>query len=101
MAETALRQDPSVLEVEEVAEALAVDLASGLPSSEAALRLAADGPNELRGTPPVPIWRKILAQFQDPLIYLLLVAVVISLVDRKSTRLNSSHALLSRMPSSA
>jgi len=80
VAETALRQDPSVLEVEEVAEALAVDLASGLPSSEAALRLAADGPNELRGTPPVPIWRKILAQFQDPLIYLLLVAVAISLV---------------------
>jgi Ca2+-transporting ATPase len=28
----------------------------------------------------VPIWRKILAQFQDPLIYLLLAAVVISLV---------------------
>jgi magnesium-transporting ATPase (P-type) len=80
VAETALRQDPSVLEVEEVAEALAVDLDSGLSSAEAARRLAADGPNELRGTPPVPIWRKILAQFQDPLIYLLLVAVVISLV---------------------
>jgi Ca2+-transporting ATPase len=80
VAETALRQDPSVLEVEEVAEALAVDLDSGLSSAEAARRLAADGPNELRGTPPVPIWRKILAQFQDPLIYLLLAAVVISLV---------------------
>ena len=38
------------------------------------------GPNELRGTPPVPIWRKILAQFQDPLIYLLLAAVAVSLV---------------------
>ena len=69
-----------MLEVEEVAEALAVDLDSGLSSAEAARRLAADGPNELRATPPVPIWRKILAQFQDPLIYLLLVAVVISLV---------------------
>jgi P-type Ca2+ transporter type 2C len=80
VAETALRQDPSVLEVAEVAEALAVDLNSGLSSAEAARRLAADGPNELRATPPVPIWRKILAQFQDPLIYLLLVAVVISLV---------------------
>jgi Ca2+-transporting ATPase len=80
VAETALRQDPSVLEVEEVAEALAVDLDYGPSSAEATRRLAADGPNELRGTPPVPIWRKILAQFQDPLIYLLLVAVVISLV---------------------
>jgi magnesium-transporting ATPase (P-type) len=27
----------------------------------------------------VPVWRKILAQFQDPLIYLLLVAIAISL----------------------
>jgi len=80
VAETALRQDPSVLKIEEVAESLAVDLDSGLSSAEAARRIAADGPNELRGTPPVPIWRKILAQFQDPLIYLLLAAVVISLV---------------------
>ena len=34
----------------------------------------------MRAKPPVPLWRKVLAQFQDPLIYLLLVAVVISLV---------------------
>jgi P-type Ca2+ transporter type 2C len=73
-------QDPSVLEIGEVAEALEVDLDSGLTSAEASRRLAVDGPNELRGTPPVPIWRKILAQFQDPLIYLLLVAIVISVV---------------------
>ena len=54
-----------MLEVEEVAEALAVDLDSGLSSAEAAARrLAADGPNELRGTRPVPIWRKILDQFR-------------------------------------
>jgi P-type Ca2+ transporter type 2C len=80
VAETALRQDPSVLDLAEVAEALAVDLDSGLSSSEAARRLAADGPNELRAAPPVPIWRKILAQFRDPLIYLLLAAVAISLL---------------------
>jgi P-type Ca2+ transporter type 2C len=52
----------------------------GLSAAEATRRLAMDGPSQLRSTPPVPIWRKILAQFQDPLIYLLLVAVVISLV---------------------
>jgi Ca2+-transporting ATPase len=73
-----LPQDPSV--IGEVAEALAVDLDLGLSAAEATRRLAMDGPNQLRSTPPVPIWRKILAQFQDPLIYLLLVAVVISLV---------------------
>ena len=43
-------------------------------------RLQSDGPNELRAKPPVPLWRKVLAQFQDPLIYLLLVAVAISVV---------------------
>ncbi|MDF2745826.1 MAG: ATPase, P-type (transporting), superfamily, subfamily [Propionibacteriaceae bacterium] len=69
-----------MLDIAEVAEALAVDLDTGLSSAEAARRLAADGPNELRAAPPVPTWRKILAQFRDPLIYLLLAAVAISLL---------------------
>lgn len=59
---------------------LGTDPVTGLTSSEAAARLAADGPNELTATPPPPLWRKILAQFQDPLVYLLLVAVVISVI---------------------
>jgi P-type Ca2+ transporter type 2C len=75
-----VKRDPSVVDAAEVAEALAVDLGSGLSAAEAARRLAVDGPNELRAAPPVPTWRKILAQFRDPLIYLLLAAVVISLV---------------------
>ena len=65
--------------VDEVAAAVGTDLARGLSSGEAARRLAADGPNELRSKPPVPLWRKVVSQFQDPLIYLLLVAIVISL----------------------
>ena len=69
-----------MLDIAEVAEALAVDLDTGLSSAEAARRLAADGPNELRAAPPVTTWRKILAQFRDPLIYLLLAAVAISLL---------------------
>ncbi|GAA4288181.1 cation-translocating P-type ATPase [Georgenia daeguensis] len=71
--------DPSLRSADEVAAAVAADLTSGLTSGEAARRLAADGPNELRSKPPVPLWRKIVSQFQDPLIYLLLVAIVISL----------------------
>lgn len=59
--------------------ACSVDQANGLDSAEAAQRLLSDGPNELRATAAVPLWRKILAQFQDPLIYLLLIAIVISL----------------------
>nr|KEP23952.1 haloacid dehalogenase [Georgenia sp. SUBG003] len=72
--------DPSVRDVEDVARELDADLSVGLASAEAARRLAADGPNTLRSRPPEPLWRKILAQFQDPLIYLLLVAVAISAV---------------------
>ncbi|WP_156225616.1 cation-translocating P-type ATPase [Pseudactinotalea suaedae] len=73
-------QDPSLRPVADLAHELAVDLDTGLSAEEAARRLAADGRNELRATPPVPLWRKILAQFRDPLVYLLLVAVVVSLI---------------------
>ena len=73
-------RDPSTVEVAAVIRALDTDADKGLTSQEAARRLAADGPNELRAAPPVPAWRRILAQFQDPLIYLLLAAVAISLV---------------------
>ncbi|MFD7307129.1 cation-translocating P-type ATPase [Promicromonospora sp. NPDC059942] len=71
--------DPSVREAHDVAADLGVDPATGLTAAEAARRLAADGPNELRSRPPVPLWRKVLDQFQDPLVALLLVAVAISL----------------------
>ncbi len=71
--------DASVVEAEVVARRLGVDPVTGLSEVEAARRLAVDGPNELQAKRPVPFWRKVLAQFQDPLIYLLLVAVVISL----------------------
>ncbi|MGH8664390.1 MAG: cation-translocating P-type ATPase, partial [Burkholderiales bacterium] len=37
-------------------------------------------PNELRHKPPVPAWRRLVGQLRDPLIYLLLAAIVISLV---------------------
>ncbi|MTB87049.1 cation-translocating P-type ATPase [Aeromicrobium senzhongii] len=73
-------QDASCVDAATVAERLQVDPATGLADAEAARRLEENGPNELRGKPAVPTWRKILAQFQDPLIYLLLAAVVISLV---------------------
>ena len=72
--------DPSVTDAELVAQAFGCDLERGLTGREAARRLAAEGPNELRAAPPVPTWKRILAQFRDPLIYLLLAAVAISLI---------------------
>lgn len=46
--------------------------------AEAAARLAHVGPNRLDPAAQVPPWRKFLAHFADPLIYLLLGAVVVS-----------------------
>ena len=60
--------------------ALEADVENGLSAQEAARRLAQNGANELLAAPQVPAWRRALAQFQDPLIYLLLAAVVVALV---------------------
>ena len=72
--------DPSLADALDVARALDVDPNVGLSEAEAKRRLERFGPNQLAGAPPVPKWKKFLAQFQDPLVYLLLVATAISLV---------------------
>ena len=64
--------------VDEVGSALATDVRSGLSDEEARRRLAQYGRNELAAEPPVPAWRRLLAQFQDVLVILLLVATAIS-----------------------
>ncbi len=77
-AATAVR--PWQASIDELARMLDVDPQAGLSAAEAARRLRRDGPNALRAAPAVPAWRRLLAQFQDPLIYLLLAAVAISLL---------------------
>jgi hypothetical protein len=72
--------EPSLVDAAEVARSLGVDPASGLRSAEATERLARIGPNRLDPAAQVPTGRKLLAQFADPLIYLLLAAIVISVV---------------------
>ena len=62
-----------------VAAGWAVDPDHGLTQAEAHQRLDDHGPNVLEQAEAVPAWRKLLAQFQDTLVYLLLVAVAISL----------------------
>jgi P-type Ca2+ transporter type 2C len=71
--------DPSITDAADVARALEADLTRGLTAAQAGKRLAQDGRNELRGAPPLPAWRRVLAHFQDPLIYLLLAAIAIAL----------------------
>ncbi len=78
MTATSGFDDPSIENTDAIARALGTNLDTGLTAAEAARRLASDGPNELRTAAPSPAWRRLLAQFQDPLIYLLLVAVAVA-----------------------
>ena len=72
--------EPWLLGADDVARLLGTDPERGLEPAEAARRLAAHGPNEIRGEPPTPTWRRLLDQLRDPLVVLLLVAVAVSLV---------------------
>ena len=72
--------EPWLHDVGAVAAELGVDPTSGLAAAEASDRLRSVGPNRLEAAAKVPAWRKLLAQFADPLVYLLLGAVAISLV---------------------
>ena len=64
----------------EVRERLAVDPHSGLTEEEAAKRLAIHGPNLVTARSGRPAWLRFLLQFNQPLVYILLVASGITLV---------------------
>ncbi len=74
------RPEPWCEDATAVAERLGTDVDRGLTDAHAAERLARLGPNQLEAAAPVPAWRKLAEQFRDPLVYLLLVAVAVSLV---------------------
>ncbi len=63
-----------------VVATLESDAGQGLTTAEAHARLQRYGTNDLPGVPPVPVWRKLLAQFYNPLTILLLIATGISLL---------------------
>ena len=64
--------------IEDVVAALGTDAQHGLTDQDARTRLLRDGRNELAAEKPIPAWRRFLAQFQDVLVLLLLVATAIS-----------------------
>ncbi len=70
--------DPAILDAPVVVERLGTDPDHGLTAQEAARRLVAVGANDIESVPPVPTWKKLVAQFRSPLIYLLLAALVAS-----------------------
>jgi Ca2+-transporting ATPase len=64
--------------IEEVVADLGTDIRLGLQDSEARARLERYGRNELAVEKPVSPWQRFLAQFQDVLVVLLLIATTIS-----------------------
>ncbi|HZC53634.1 MAG TPA: cation-translocating P-type ATPase [Mycobacterium sp.] len=70
--------DPALLDAATVAERLMTDPVRGLTTQEATRRLATVGPNDVEDVPPAPAWKKLVAQFRSPLIYLLFAALVAS-----------------------
>lgn len=69
---------PHALDVAAALAGLGTDARRGLSEAQARERLAEYGPNELTAKAPVPLWRKLLAQFTDVLVFLLIVAAAIS-----------------------
>lgn len=84
-------KDPSLLDAQDVLKAMNVDASTGLSTEEAHRRLEHFGRNELASAPPVPAWKKFIAQFKDPLVYLLFVATGISVVAWFIERSQASH----------
>lgn len=70
--------EPWRSEPDQVAAALGTDLEEGPVPGTARASLEVYGPNRLEGEAAIPAWRRFLAEFADPLIYLLGAAVVVS-----------------------
>jgi len=74
----AVAQDAYLEDVGNVLAGLGTDPDRGLSEGEADTRHRYFGSNELATAPPVPAWRKLLAQISDVLTILLIVAALIS-----------------------
>lgn len=65
---------------EDVAGDFGTSLTNGLTADEAAQRLLKDGANELRAARTPGSWQRLLSHFRDPLVYLLMGAIAVSLL---------------------
>jgi len=66
---------------EVVVSALVSNATRGLVQAEAQRRLEQYGPNRLKSAPETPWWKRLLEQFENFLVIILLVATVISVVE--------------------
>lgn len=68
------------LTVDEVADRLGVDVATGLTPAQAQERLGTSGPNVIAEEEPEPIWRQFLKHYGDYMQIVLVVAALVSLL---------------------
>lgn len=66
------------MSMEEVLTLLAADPERGLRAAQVSALRAKHGLNQLTEAPPPPLWRKLLGQFKDLVIWILIVAAVVS-----------------------
>ncbi len=66
--------------IAEVLKDLQVDSDTGLSAEEVQKRMAQYGPNQLAEAPPVSFWKRLAAQFNNFVIYILLFAAVVSFI---------------------
>jgi magnesium-transporting ATPase (P-type) len=80
MEKRELRETPwHTRPVEEAIEELATDPDNGLSKDDAEKRLERYGPNAIESGEVDPWWKILLRQFLDPLIYILILAVLVTL----------------------
>ncbi len=73
--------DPHALPAETVVSSLGSHAARGLSRDEAKRRLEQYGLNQLKAAPETPWWRRLLEQFENILVIILLAAIAISVVE--------------------
>jgi len=66
--------------VEDVVAEVKTDIKAGLTASDAAARLAQNGPNKLKEAEKDPLWKRFFAMMADPMVIMLIIAAVISAV---------------------
>jgi len=72
-------------ECEVLYERFDADPVKGLTDADAKERVAKYGPNELPSSPPPSAWKRIIAQFANPIVLTLLAAAVVATVNGAST----------------
>jgi len=75
-----MRPSPYGVDAGTVVQSLSCDAERGLTAEQVTGRRAQFGFNQLAETPPPPLWKKLLAQFREIVVGILIVAAIIAVV---------------------